>query len=112
MSLAIVLGVWVSIRIGIGQDIRRHPSFTWWVVNRLAFLVAGINLAGFMVFFLQERFVELRGEKAAGPARRSASITLQTGRLAQTLCLRIRLDAIWGCPTWRGRGRREPILPF
>jgi MFS family permease len=37
------------------------------VVNRLAFLVAGFNAAGFMVFFLQERFVELQGERAAGP---------------------------------------------
>jgi MFS family permease len=68
MGIAIGLGVWFSIRMGIGQEIRRHPSFTWWVVNRLAFLVAGTNLAAFMIFFLQERFPELRGEKAAGPA--------------------------------------------
>jgi MFS family permease len=31
-------------------------------------LVAATNLAGFMVFFLQEKFPELVGEKAAGPA--------------------------------------------
>jgi MFS family permease len=68
MSVAVGLGVWVSVRISIGRDIRYHPSFTWWVVNRLAFLAAGLNAAGFMVFFLQERFVHLQGEKAAGPA--------------------------------------------
>lgn len=68
MGIAVALGVWASIYIGLGEDIHQHPSFTWWVVNRLAFLVAGVNLAGFMVYFLQERFVALRGEKAAGPA--------------------------------------------
>jgi MFS family permease len=67
MAAAITLGVWASIRIGIGRDIRKHPSFTWWVVNRLAFLVAGVNTAGFMIFFLQERFEQFQGEKAAGP---------------------------------------------
>ena len=40
MGGAAVAGVWVSIRIGIGPDVRRQPSFTWWVINRLAFLVA------------------------------------------------------------------------
>lgn len=68
MGIAIGLGVWISIRISIGQQVHQHPSFTWWVVNRLAFLVAGTNLAAFMIFFLQERFPELQGEKAAGPA--------------------------------------------
>jgi MFS family permease len=68
MGVAVVLGVGLSIRIGVGQDARRRPAFTWWVINRLAFLVAGINLAGFMIFFLQERFEVLRGERAAGPA--------------------------------------------
>jgi MFS family permease len=68
MIAAIVLGVVLSIRVAIGAQARQHPSFTWWVVNRLAFLVPAINLAGFVLFFLQERFVELGGEKAAGPA--------------------------------------------
>jgi MFS family permease len=45
-----------------------HRSFVWWVINRLAFLVAATNLAGFMVFFLQEKFPEMAAEKAAGPA--------------------------------------------
>jgi len=68
MGVAVALGVWVSIRISVGQELRQHPSFTWWVMNRLAFLVAGINLSAFMVFFLQEKFVDFQGEKAAGPA--------------------------------------------
>ena len=68
MGGAAVAGVWVSIGIGIGPDIRRQPSFTWWVINRLAFLVAATNLAGFLLFFYQERFSDLSQEKAAGPA--------------------------------------------
>ncbi len=76
MTIAIGLGVWGSIRIGIGDRFKEHRSFTWWVVNRLAFLSGSTNLAGFMVFFLQERFPAMQGEKAAGPA---ATITMFVG---------------------------------
>ena len=68
MALTVFLGVWASIRISLGKEALQHPSFVWWVVNRLGFMVASTNLAGFMVFFLQEKFPELAGEKAAGPA--------------------------------------------
>jgi MFS family permease len=70
MAIAIVLGVWLSIRISLEDEAKAHPSFTWWVVNRLAFLVGVTNIAGFVVFFLQEKFSDLAGEKAAGPASR------------------------------------------
>jgi len=76
MGVAVALGVIVSLRIGIGKDIRDQPSFKWWVVNRLAFLVGSTNVATFLVFFLQERFPELAGEKAAAPA---ATITMFVG---------------------------------
>jgi MFS family permease len=68
MLVAVVIGVWMSIRISLGEEALQHPSFVWWVINRLAFLVAATNLAGFMVFFLQEKFPEMAAEKAAGPA--------------------------------------------
>jgi hypothetical protein len=68
MGVAVVLGVWVSIRISIGPELRQHPSFTWWVMNRLAFLLPGINLSAFMVFFLQEKYTDFQGKRAAGPA--------------------------------------------
>jgi MFS family permease len=69
MATAVIVGVWASVRIGIGggQDSRQHPSFTWWVVNRLAFLIGATNLSGFAVYFLQAR-LGLQGEAAAGPA--------------------------------------------
>lgn len=76
MLIAIGIGVWSSVYISIGEKIKDHHNFTWWVVNRLAFLAGSTNLAGFLVYFLQERFIELQGEKAAGPA---ASITMFIG---------------------------------
>jgi MFS family permease len=68
MAVAIGLGVWLSLRISIGAEFLKQRSYTWWVVNRLAYLVAITNLATFLVFFVQERFPELSAEKAAAPA--------------------------------------------
>ncbi len=68
MAIAIFGGVWSSIAIGIGNRIKQNKSFTWWVITRLAFLTGSTNLAGFMIYFLQEKFIEYQGEKAAGPA--------------------------------------------
>jgi MFS family permease len=57
MTLAVVVGVWASVRISIGEKgSNDKQSFTWWVVNRLAFLVGSTNLSVFAVYFLQERF--------------------------------------------------------
>jgi MFS family permease len=70
MATAIVLGVWTSVRICIGaHEARQTPSFAWWVINRLAFLVGANNIAGFAVYFLQGR-LGLEGEAAARPASR------------------------------------------
>ncbi len=70
MGMAIFIGVFFSLRISMGEDFRKEKSFRWWVINRLAFLVAANNLAGFMAFFLQERFPEYEGTQVAGPAAR------------------------------------------
>ncbi|MCP4539541.1 MAG: MFS transporter [Chloroflexi bacterium] len=68
MVTAVVVGVWASARISIGGEAaRRYPSFSWWVINRLAFLVGAINISGFAVYFMQAR-LGLEGEAAAGPA--------------------------------------------
>ena len=67
MVIAVVVGVWSSVRISIGvAQARRYPSFTWWVVNRLAFLIGTTNLAGFAVYFFQAR-LGYEKEAAAGP---------------------------------------------
>ena len=68
MAVAVILGVWVSVRGSIGKESGGDKtSFTWWVVNRLAFLVGSTNLASFVLYFLQERFTHLQGAAAAGP---------------------------------------------
>ncbi len=67
MLFAIGVGVWVSIQISLGEKAKSNPSYTWWVINRLAFLVGITNIASFAVFFLQGR-LSLEREQAAGPA--------------------------------------------
>ncbi len=68
MGIAIGLGVWTSIWIGIGEEVQGNRSFVWWVVSRLAFLVGATNLASFIVYLIQEKFPEFPGELAAEPA--------------------------------------------
>ena len=68
MLVAVGLGVWSSVQISLrGEGTGDNASFTWWVINRLAFLVGSTNLASFVLYFLQERFDHLRGAAAAGP---------------------------------------------
>jgi len=68
MLLAVALGVIASVRISLGKEAEKRPSFTWWVINRLAFLVGANNLASFVLYFIQERFPDLQGKAAAQPA--------------------------------------------
>lgn len=67
MCTAVAVGVWVSVQVGLGGAAREHPSFAWWIVNRLAFLVGSTNVASFTIFYLQGR-LGLPREAAAGPA--------------------------------------------
>lgn len=76
MAVASILGVWASLRVGFGSEFQANRSFIWWVINRLVALVALTNLASFLVFFLQERFPDLSGERAAAPA---ANVVLFVG---------------------------------
>lgn len=69
MLVAVALGVWLSVRISLGRSIGQNPSFTWWVVNRLAFLVGAVNLSTFAIYFLQARLGYVK-EAAAAPASR------------------------------------------
>lgn len=67
MIIAVALGVWISVQFSLGDKAKENPSFTWWVINRLAFLVGSTNLASFAVYFLQGR-LGLERQEAAGPA--------------------------------------------
>ena len=70
MLIAVALGVIFSVRISLGKAASNRPSFTWWVINRLAFLVGANNLASFVLYFIQERFPQYQGGAAAGPTSR------------------------------------------
>jgi MFS family permease len=67
MLIAVALGVWASVRLSLGSAARANPSFGWWVVNRLAYLVGTTNLSTFAIFFLQARLGFVL-ERAAQPA--------------------------------------------
>ena len=54
MAGAIIVGVWLSARVGIGEGVERHSSFVWWVVNRLLFFAAVGSIQGFAQYFLQD----------------------------------------------------------
>ncbi len=70
MIIAVALGVIFSVRISLGKEANNRPAFTWWVVNRLAFLVGANNLSSFVLYFIQERFPQYQGTAAAGPTSR------------------------------------------
>lgn len=70
MMFAVILGVYGSVQVSIGrQAASENPAFTWWVINRLAFLVGANNLSTFAIYFLQGR-LGFVGDAAAGPASR------------------------------------------
>ncbi len=84
ISGVVILGVWITLRLSLGEQAHdlepgipqtsssHHllvPSFTWWVISRLAFMVGVVNIGTFAVYFVQER-LGFRAEQAANPAAR------------------------------------------
>jgi MFS family permease len=57
--------VWGGALATLGQDARRQPSFTWWVVNRLLFLAAVTSIQGFAAYFMMYAFSLTREAAAA-----------------------------------------------
>jgi MFS family permease len=56
MAVASAVGVWAGALATLGQDARRHSSFTWWIVNRLFFLAAVTSIQTFAPFLLMSVF--------------------------------------------------------
>ena len=65
--LAIWMGVHISIKIGLGGEKNEHRPFTFWVINRFAFLAGITNIASFALFYIQSR-LGFTGDEAARPA--------------------------------------------
>jgi MFS family permease len=53
---AVIAGVWAGTLATLGQDARRHSSFTWWIVNRLMFLAAATSIQGSVLYFVKFAF--------------------------------------------------------
>ena len=66
MLLSIGLGVYFSVKIGLGDEHSGKLKFTWWVINRLAFLAGITNIASFALYYLQIR-LGFSGNEAARP---------------------------------------------
>ena len=56
MIVAVVVGVWAGALTTLGQDARKKPSFTWWIVNRLMFLAAVTSIQGSVFYFVMYAF--------------------------------------------------------
>ena len=54
MAGAIFIGVFLGARVGLGKEAKKHPSFVWWVVNRLLFLAAIGSVRDFAQYFLSD----------------------------------------------------------
>ncbi len=62
MAGAILIGVYVGARVGIGSEARTQQPFIWWVLNRLLFLAAIGSIQGFAQYYMSG---VLRVENAA-----------------------------------------------
>ena len=54
MAGAILIGVYVGARVGIGRGAAQQTSFIWWVINRLLFLAAVGSIQGFALYYLRD----------------------------------------------------------
>ena len=56
MFLAVVVGIFASLAVHLDKSVRQNRPFIWWIISRLAALVAINNIAVFLLYFLQEKF--------------------------------------------------------
>ncbi|HOT92520.1 MAG TPA: MFS transporter [Anaerolineae bacterium] len=56
MAVAVVAGVWAGTLATIGTEVRRRPTFTWWVINRLMYFAAITSIQSFVPYFLMYSF--------------------------------------------------------
>jgi MFS family permease len=56
MLVAVVVGIFASLSVYLDRTIRQNRPFIWFVISRLAALVAINNIATFLLYFFQEKF--------------------------------------------------------
>ena len=94
MAVAAVTGVWAGALATLGQDARRHASFTWWIVNRLLFFAAVTSIQAFAAFFLMSSLDMTREEAVA----MAGGLMMVVGSAPWS-----RLCPAAGCPTSLGQ---------
>jgi MFS family permease len=67
MILAISLSIGSGVYISLGPVGIQNRPYVRWLINRLAFLTGTSNLGGFLIYFLQNKFSQLKGIQAAQP---------------------------------------------
>jgi MFS family permease len=55
MFLAVVVGIFASLAVHLDESVRQNRAFVWWIISRLAALVAINNIAIFLLYFIQEK---------------------------------------------------------
>jgi MFS family permease len=55
MFLAVVVGIFASLAVHLDKSVRQNRPFIWWIISRLAALVAINNIAVFLLYFVQEK---------------------------------------------------------
>jgi MFS family permease len=106
MAGSIILGVYLSAWVGVGQGARQHTSFIWWVVNRLLFLAAVGSIQAFAMYYLRD--VLLVKDAATMTMVLLAVITIFL--LSAALISGYLADGV--VPTPRGTGLRRRLTAF
>ncbi|PWH17096.1 MAG: hypothetical protein DDG60_02950 [Anaerolineae bacterium] len=56
MLIAVVLGIFAALYVHLDASVRQSQAFVWFIISRLAALVAINNISSFLLYFFQEKF--------------------------------------------------------
>ncbi|MCS6992452.1 MAG: MFS transporter [Anaerolineales bacterium] len=56
MIVAVVVGIFLALSVHLDSSVRQNKPFLWFIVSRLAALVAINNISSFLLYFFQEKF--------------------------------------------------------
>lgn len=56
MLLAVVVGIFAALSVHLDPTVRQSRAFIWFIISRLAALVAINNISSFLLYFFQEKF--------------------------------------------------------
>lgn len=67
MTIAVVAGIFLALTAHLDPSVRQNRPFVWFIISRLAALVAINNISSFLLYFFQEKF-DMPREQAASLA--------------------------------------------